>query len=606
MESSYDVTCSRKYCRHVFSQRGMSTVHTRCVRAAMFHRQEPSDKPLCAHRGLAPSVPHSFGDRNIAQFPMRIAPIAHASHRRCLLVFYWLQRCVKLTTSVLAVVSKEPGVMKLADVNKRKRMSLVRATLQRTLALIGCPAAQDPFRTELSWVTEGFSRFTWNGLAAMKTPPYPGRGRYAGVSVVVGYIRGGGRGLGDAANAQMCHADIIHAYPEDRRATTETLHFLRVEAMRRQACVLLSPVSLPRFLTLDATTSHVDLSHVCNTLYVVFLLDPRKSRARCDDQRRLTQTRYLPASSSTYSRGCPIAWPARSPDLTPLEYFLWGHMKGLIYQTSVESEEELLAWVMAVADLGRPGIGDRVYQNMVRRYRVCVRRRWSSHRALLVRGSRRKTRKVRAAQEHCKPVQSPARSGDGSILRRARVTLIAPVLLGFFVPDRRGPYDHSVKIPATLNLLEDRHRQRLVCCLTFTSEIRANRVGRCRWSAGFLRDLPFPLPKHSGAVPSTPRFGLVGSQDLVVKSRPNISTQLTIMNFSGILRPTLRHTASAVLAWCWRTIYYDRELKTSHRTAAPPLRQTWCDVSRQRLGATTNGERAGVVWYDGNAPSEFV
>ncbi|KAJ8882712.1 hypothetical protein PR048_014524 [Dryococelus australis] len=28
-----------------------------------------------------------------------------------------------------------------------------------------------------------------------------------------------------------------------------------------------------------------------------------------------------------------------------------------------------------------------------------------------------------------------------------------------------------------------------------------NRAGRCRWSAGFLGDLPFPLPLHSGAAP---------------------------------------------------------------------------------------------------------
>ncbi|KAJ8881860.1 hypothetical protein PR048_018346 [Dryococelus australis] len=47
-------------------------------------------------------------------------------------------------------------------------------------------------------------------------------------------------------------------------------------------------------------------------------------------------------------------------------------MKGLIYHTSVESEEELLARIMAAADLGLLGIGDRVYQKMVRRYRVCV------------------------------------------------------------------------------------------------------------------------------------------------------------------------------------------------------------------------------------------
>ena len=50
-------------------------------------------------------------------------------------------------------------------------------------------------------------------------------------------------------------------------------------------------------------------------------------------------------------RGGPIAWPARSPDLTPLDYFLWGHMKSLVYETPVDSEEDLLARVMAAADM---------------------------------------------------------------------------------------------------------------------------------------------------------------------------------------------------------------------------------------------------------------
>ena len=29
-------------------------------------------------------------------------------------------------------------------------------------------------------------------------------------------------------------------------------------------------------------------------------------------------------------RGGPIAWPQRSPDLTTLDYYLWGHMKTLV------------------------------------------------------------------------------------------------------------------------------------------------------------------------------------------------------------------------------------------------------------------------------------
>ena len=33
-------------------------------------------------------------------------------------------------------------------------------------------------------------------------------------------------------------------------------------------------------------------------------------------------------------RGGPVAWPPRSPDLTPLDYYLCGHMKTLVYETS--------------------------------------------------------------------------------------------------------------------------------------------------------------------------------------------------------------------------------------------------------------------------------
>ena len=47
-------------------------------------------------------------------------------------------------------------------------------------------------------------------------------------------------------------------------------------------------------------------------------------------------------------------------------------MKSLIYETPVESEEDRLARVMAAVDVGLTAIGDHVYQNTVRRYRVCV------------------------------------------------------------------------------------------------------------------------------------------------------------------------------------------------------------------------------------------
>ena len=39
--------------------------------------------------------------------------------------------------------------------------------------------------------------------------------------------------------------------------------------------------------------------------------------------------------------GGPIARPARSPDLNPLDFHLWGHLKSIAYTTSIENAEIL-------------------------------------------------------------------------------------------------------------------------------------------------------------------------------------------------------------------------------------------------------------------------
>ncbi|KAJ8872669.1 hypothetical protein PR048_026280 [Dryococelus australis] len=49
----------------------------------------------------------------------------------------------------------------------------------------------------------------------------------------------------------------------------------------------------------------------------------------------------------------------------------------------------------------------------------------------------------------------------------------------------------------------------------------------------------YPPPLHSGAAPFSPSFTLVGSQDLVVKSRPNLSIQLAIVKDNFISRPMM-------------------------------------------------------------------
>jgi hypothetical protein len=61
---------------------------------------------------------------------------------------------------------------------------------------------------------------------------------------------------------------------------------------------------------------------------------------------------YLHASfpNRRLGRLVPVAWPPRSPDPTPLDYYISGHMTTLVYETKVDSRAELRARIFAVAE----------------------------------------------------------------------------------------------------------------------------------------------------------------------------------------------------------------------------------------------------------------
>ncbi|KAJ8871774.1 hypothetical protein PR048_028114 [Dryococelus australis] len=82
---------------------------------------------------------------------------------------------------------------------------------------------------------------------------------------------------------------------------------------------------------------------------------------------------------------------------------------------------------------------------------------------------------------------------------------------------RRCCLSHS--LPAsTLQLLRGKEKKKKKYVTGFDSRRGrslglVNRAGRCRWSAGFLGDFPFPQSLRSSAAPCSPRFTHVGSQD---------------------------------------------------------------------------------------------
>jgi len=48
--------------------------------------------------------------------------------------------------------------------------------------------------------------------------------------------------------------------------------------------------------------------------------------------------------------GGPHNWPARSPDLIPLDYCVWGWMKELVYSVKVVTQDELLGCILDATD----------------------------------------------------------------------------------------------------------------------------------------------------------------------------------------------------------------------------------------------------------------
>lgn len=69
----------------------------------------------------------------------------------------------------------------------------------------------------------------------------------------------------------------------------------------------------------------------------------------------------------------PINWPARSPDLTPLDYFLWGYIKEKVYVTPAANLEDLKARITAACR----GISAEMLQHVCSetmrvRHRFCI------------------------------------------------------------------------------------------------------------------------------------------------------------------------------------------------------------------------------------------
>lgn len=78
--------------------------------------------------------------------------------------------------------------------------------------------------------------------------------------------------------------------------------------------------------------------------------------------------------SNWIGRGGPVLWPPRSPDLNPLDFFVWGFCKSLVYSAPIDNVEILRQRIVDAFETIRnmEGIFERVNSSIYRRMEACV------------------------------------------------------------------------------------------------------------------------------------------------------------------------------------------------------------------------------------------
>ena len=71
-------------------------------------------------------------------------------------------------------------------------------------------------------------------------------------------------------------------------------------------------------------------------------------------------------------RGGLITWPARSPDLNVLDYFVWGYVKDKVEHMRNSTEAEVREAILAAFNNITPDMVHRATRQIIRRAQLCL------------------------------------------------------------------------------------------------------------------------------------------------------------------------------------------------------------------------------------------
>ena len=72
------------------------------------------------------------------------------------------------------------------------------------------------------------------------------------------------------------------------------------------------------------------------------------------------------------SRRTPIPWPPQSPDLNPLDFWLWGHLGKIVHGANPRSIDELMQTVEDARNTITPDNIEESLRNLTKRLQSCV------------------------------------------------------------------------------------------------------------------------------------------------------------------------------------------------------------------------------------------
>ena len=80
--------------------------------------------------------------------------------------------------------------------------------------------------------------------------------------------------------------------------------------------------------------------------------------------------RHLPGR--WIDRRGPLEWAARSPDLTPLDFYLWGYVKQKVYKNYHNDLDELRTSITNVMHSIQPDVLKTVFSNILKRFNLVI------------------------------------------------------------------------------------------------------------------------------------------------------------------------------------------------------------------------------------------